>query len=164
MEAQVVQNFPILEIISLIVALLAFVTSAYVGYRQVRISQLQADMQDKVELYLLAEPITLRDAKRETADKVFPGMFIRNIGNNVLYLEKYTFNGREYPLGKEVLPPVSSYNGFHYIYLPTDGTTHVSFTIFFFDWKKRAWKTEGYADLREGVWEITYTPCEQRKD
>lgn len=162
MITQTLQNLPILEIISIIISVFALVASAYVGIKQVKISKQQLDFQDKVELYLLHEPITLRDAKRENPDKVLPGIFIRNIGNNVIYLEKYVFNGREYPLGKEPVPSVSAYNGFHYIYLPTDGTTHVSFTIFFLDWKNRPWKTEGYADLREGLWEITYSPCEQR--
>ena len=90
------------------------------------------------------------------------GCFAVKVGNNVIYLDKYLFNGKEYPLRKEVLPPVSAYNGFHYIYLPTDGTTHVSFEIDFYDWQNKMWKTKGYADFRNGLWEITYSPCEQK--
>lgn len=130
--------------------------------KQVMISQMQADFQNKVELYLLSQPITLKDANNKIPDKVVPAIYIRNIGSNVIYLEKYLFNGREYPLGKEVLPPVSSYDGFRYIFLPTDGTIHVSFEIKFRDWKMQKWKTVGYADFKDGVWDVTYSPCEKR--
>lgn len=128
--------------------------------KQVAISQMQADFQNKVELYLLSQPITLKDANNKLPDKVLPAIYIRNIGTNVIYLEKYIFNGREYPLGRNVLPPVSTYDGYRYIFLPTDGTTHVSITIYFQDWQNRKWKTEGYADFTEGKWEITYSPCQ----
>lgn len=122
---------------------------------------MQADAQNKVELYLLSAPVTLRDAKGENPDTVVPAIYIRNIGNNVVYLENYFYNGKEYPLGKEVLPPVSAYDSFHYIFLPRDGTLHVSYEINFCDWKNRPWRTKGFADLRNGTWDITYTPCER---
>lgn len=151
------------DIIAVIISLFALGTSFYVGLKQVKISQQQLEFQDKVELYLLHGPITLRNAEGAVPDKVVPGIFIRNVGNNVIYLEKYTFNGKEYPLHKEVLPPVSAYDGYHYIYLPTDGTSHISLTIDFYDWKQRKWKTTGYADFRNGRWEITHSPCELQK-
>lgn len=130
--------------------------------RQVAISQMQADFQNKVELYLLSQPITLKSTDKEIPDKVLPAIYIRNIGANVIYLEKYLFNGREYPLGKEVLPPASSYDGFRYIFLPTDETVHVSFEIKFRDWRMQKWKTTGYADFKNGMWVVTYSPCEKR--
>ena len=159
----------LLDILPIIISIIALGTSLIIGKkqfeiskRQVEISKLQADAQNKVELYLLSEPITLRKADGSVPDKIVTGIIIRNVGNNVVYLDKYSFNGKEYPLHKEVLPPVSSFNGYHYIYLPTDNTTHISLTVDFYDWQNRLWRTKGYADFRNGIWEITYSPCERQ--
>lgn len=45
------------------------------------------------------------------------------------------------------------------LYLPTDGTTHVSLQIDFEDWQKKQWTTKGVADWEDGIWKITYQPC-----
>lgn len=153
-----------LDVITIIISICALVSSLYVGIKQVKISKIQVEFQNKVELYLLVESCTIHDINNQTPDKVVPAIFIRNVGSNVTYLEKYTFNGRDYPLSDEVLPPVSSYDGFRYIYLPRDGTTHVSLMIVFKDWKKQRWQTTGYADFRDGKWEITYSPCRKIKE
>ena len=152
----------LLDVLTVIISLSALISSFYIGKKQFELSQMQASAQNKVELYLLSQPVTFRCADGKLPDETVPAIYIRNIGNNVIYLDKYLFNGKEYPLRKEVLPPVSAYNGFHYIYLPTDGTTHVSFEIDFYDWQNKIWKTKGYADFRNGLWEITYSPCEQK--
>lgn len=154
----------ILDIITIAISVIALISSAIIGRKQVQISKQQADAQNKVELYLLSQPITLRSAKGDTPDQVLPAIYIRNIGANVVYLENYTFNGREFPLGKNVLPPVSAYNGFRYIYLPTDGTDHISLKINFLDWQNQKWQTTGYADFKDGLWEVTYSPCERRSE
>lgn len=156
------ENITILDITSIIVSICALISSVYVGVRQVRISKVQIDFQNKVELYLLTGHYTLRDVDNIISDRSVPAIYIRNLGNNVIYLEKYIFNGREYPLGEEVLPPLSKYDGFRYIDLPTDGTTHVSLNIYFKDWQKRLWQVDGYADFKDGKWEITYSPCKKR--
>lgn len=148
------------NILTLSISLLALISSFFIGTKQFELSKMQAAAQNKVELYLLCQPITLKDMDGRQPDKMVPSVSIINIGNNVIYLDKYSFNGREYPLGKEVLPPVSAYNGIHYIILPKDGTTHVSLEIDFYDWQNKHWKTKGYVDLRNGKWEITYSPCE----
>ena len=150
-----------LDIFTLIISIVALLSSFYIGKKQYELAQMQAAAQNKTELYLLVQMITLRDAAGKQPDKTLPAIYIRNIGNNVVYLDKYLFNGREYPLGKEVLPPVSSFDGFHYIYLPTDGTTHISLEIDFRDWRGHLWKTKGYADLNDGIWKVTYSPCER---
>lgn len=150
----------IIDIIPIVISTIALISSILIGRKQVQISKQQADMQSKVELYLLFQPITLHNANGDTPDSVLPAIYIRNIGTNVVYLEKYIFNGKEYPLHKEVLPPVSAYDGFHFIYLPTDGTTHISLSIDFYDWKNQLWTTKGYADFKNGIWEVTYSPCE----
>lgn len=154
----------IMDIAPIIISIIALISSVLIGKKQVQISKQQIDAQNKVELYLLSQPITLRSAKREVPDQIFPAIYIRNIGANVVYLENYIFNGREFPLGKEVLPPVLAYNGFRYIYLPTDGTDHVSLKINFLDWQNGKWQTTGYADLKDGIWEVTYSPCERRTE
>lgn len=154
----------IIDIIAIAISVIALISSAIIGRKQVQISKQQADSQNKVELYLLSQPITLRSAKGDAPDRVLPAIYIRNIGANVVYLENYTFNGREFPLGKNVLPPVSAYDGFRYIYLPTDGTDHISLKINFLDWQNQKWQTTGYADFKDGLWEITYSPCERRTE
>ena len=152
-----------MDIITIIVSVCALLSSLYVGIRQVKISKMQVEFQNKVELYLLIQPITLKDIHGQFPDRIVPTINIRNIGGNVVYLEKYIFNGREYPLGKYVLPPVASFDGFRYIELPTDGTPHVSLEIYFLDWEKKKWKTTGYADFVNGAWNMTYLPCERLK-
>ncbi len=153
-----------LDIFTLIISIAALLSSFYIGKKQYELAQMQAVAQNKTELYLLVQTITLRDASGNQPDKALPAIYIRNIGNNVVYLDKYLFNGREYPLGREVLPPVSSFDGFHYIYLPTDGTTHISLEIDFLDWTNHRWKTQGYADLNDGIWKVTYSPCERSQE
>lgn len=152
----------IFNVTTIVISLLALISSAIIGYKQTKISKMQSDLQNKVELYLLYNVVAHHIINNNEPNQLFPAIYIRNIGGNVIYLDNYIFNGREYPLGKEVLPPVSAYDGFHYIYLPTDNTEHVSFEINFTDWQNQKWKTKGYADSRKGVWEITYSPCEKR--
>lgn len=150
-----------IDIITIIISICALVLSVYVGIKQVKISKIQIDFQNKVELYLLADHYTLHDINNVIPDRSIPAIFIRNVGSNVIYLEKYTFSGKDYPLNDQVLPPVSAYDGYRYIYLPSDGTTHISLIIDFKDWQKQRWQTTGYADFRDGKWEVTYFPCKK---
>lgn len=154
----------ITDVFPVVISTIALISSVLIGKKQVEISKQQADAQNKVELYLLSQPITLRSAKGDIPDQILPAIYIRNIGANVVYLENYTFNGREFPLGRNVLPPVSAYDGFRYIYLPTDGTDHVSLKINFLDWQNQKWQTTGYADVKDGQWVVTYSPCERRTE
>ena len=149
----------ILNILTLVVSVLALISSFWIGRKQYALSKMQAAAQNKVELYLLSQPITLKDADGVRPDQIVPAICIRNVGGNVVYLKQYRFNGRFYPLGMEVLPPMSVCEAYRYIYLPTNGTTHVSLQIYFLDWQGTEWKTEGCADLENGVWHITYLPC-----
>lgn len=96
------------NILTLSISLLALISSFFIGKKQFELSKMQAAAQNKVELYLLCQPITLKDMDGRQPDKMVPSVSIINIGNNVIYLDKYSFNGREYPLGKEVLPPCIS--------------------------------------------------------
>lgn len=125
--------------------------------KQVDISQMQIDFQNKVELYLIV-------ALRQNASGIaLPVIVIRNAGNNVVYLTKYDFNGREYPQNNFVLPTMATCSdASYYIDLPTDGLPHVSLKLEFEDWKRQKWQTKGYADFKNGVWELTYSPCEKR--
>lgn len=149
------------DIFTLAVSFLALISSVIIGRKQFELNRLQFATQDKVELYLLVQLIALTDVNGSPLDGKRPVIYIRNVGNNVVYLDKYLFNGREYPLGREVLPPLSTFDGYHYIFLPTD-IPHVSFEIDFYDWRNRSWKTKGYADFQDGIWKITYSPCEQK--
>ena len=133
----------ILNILTFIVSVLALISSIQIGRKQYELSEWQAEAQNKVELYLLTQPITLKSADGIQPDQSVPAIYIRNVGGNVIYLERYLFDGREYPLGKEVLPPMSVCEGYRYIYLPTDGTTHVSLQIYFEDCRKNSGRQRG---------------------
>ena len=86
----------ILNILTFIVSVLALISSIQIGRKQYELSKWQAEAQNKVELYLLTQPITLKSADGIQPDQSVPAIYIRN----VIYLERYLFNGREYPLGK----------------------------------------------------------------
>ena len=152
----------ILDLVTIFISVLALISSAMIGKKQFELSRQQMAAQNKVELYLLSQPITTQSDTGDVPATIRPAIYVRNIGANVIYLEKYIFNGREYPLGRNVLPPLSVCDAFQYIYLPIDGTDHVSLTINFLDWQNQKWQTTGYADLKNGIWEITYSPCEKR--
>lgn len=149
------------EVLTIVVALLALLSATLIGKKQNKINEILLKLQDSVELYILSNPITIRDLTGEQKDKIVPGLYIRNLSQSSIYLSKYLFNGRDYPLYDEVLPSVSQYDSFHYIFLPTDGTTHVSFEIFFLNWKREEWRTKGYADFIDKQWKITYEPCKR---
>lgn len=149
----------IIDIITIIISILALASSVCVGIRQVKISKAQAEVQraqvnaqNKVELFLYVG-----------AHNDSPVVYIKNIGNNVIYIEKYIFNGQERPLGKYVLPPVSTYDWYRYIELPTNGIDFVSLKIEFEDWDGQKWQTTGNVSYGEGEWKIFYNPCKRIK-
>jgi len=147
-----------LDVLPVLISIIALIVSAHIGKKQVEISQMQADFQNKVELYLAVGLYQVQCG-------MVPAVFIKNIGNNVVYLVKYDFNGREYPQNMFVLPPMSVCSEAYYrIDLPIDGSIHVSLKLEFEDWQRQNWQTKGYADFRNGVWELTYSPCEKRKE
>ena len=86
----------ILNILTFIVSVLALISSIQIGRKQYELSKWQAEAQNKVELYLLTQPITLKSADGIQPDQSVPAIYIRNVGGNVIYLERYLFNGREY--------------------------------------------------------------------
>ena len=72
------------DVLPIVISTIALISSVLIGKkqveiskRQVEISKLQADAQNKVELYLLSEPITLRKADGSVPDKIVPGIIIR---------------------------------------------------------------------------------------
>lgn len=139
-----------IDIITIIISVLALISSVCVGIKQVKISKTQVDVQNKVELFL-----------NVGVNNGIPAVLIRNIGNNVIYLEKYIFNGQERPLGKYVLPPVSTYDWYRYIELPTNGIDFVSLRIEFEDWDGQKWQTTGNVSYGEGEWKVAYNPSER---
>ena len=52
----------ILNILTFIVSVLALISSIQIGRKQYELSEWQAEAQNKVELYLLTQPITLKSA------------------------------------------------------------------------------------------------------
>jgi len=152
-------NFEIFDFIAIIVSIIALGSSLYVGIKQVKISQFQADIQNRVELYLSPQSINSLDAKGQTVPT--PQIVVQNAGTNVLYIEKYILNGQEFPFDKFVLPPMAPSVIPLYIPYPVN-TSHVSFEIYFLDWQKNLWITRGYGDVVNGFWTCTYSPCERR--
>ncbi|MBQ7895187.1 MAG: hypothetical protein IJ364_01355, partial [Oscillospiraceae bacterium] len=76
-------NSLLIQYLTIGISILALISSVLIGVNQVKISKLQTDMQNKVELYLLSEPITLRKADGTVQDKIVPGIIIRNIGKSI---------------------------------------------------------------------------------
>lgn len=151
-----------MNVVSIIISALALIASVIIGIRQISIDKKQSDLATKIELYISVAPVRVFDGNEKEPKEILPAMSIINISAGVVYLEKYLFNGREYPLNEEVLPPASYTNALHYIYLPTDGSDHVSFQVFFKDWQGKLWETTGYANLINREWRITYQPCKER--
>ena len=131
------------DVLPIAISVLALISSVIIGREQVEISKLQTYAQNKVELYLLCESMTKVNPSNNISYQV-PVVTIRNISGNVVYLEKYIFNGSEHSLGKHVLPPVSDFPAYRYIDLPVNITDHVSLVISFRDWQDNLWDTTGY--------------------
>jgi hypothetical protein len=151
------------EILAAIFAFIAIISAWRIGKEQNKINEQIFKMQDNVELYILSTFITLKDHTGVNADKQVPVLLIRNLSASVIYLEKYLFNAQEHLLYDEVLPPVSHYDGFHYVYLPQEERLipHVTFEIFFADWQHRKWHAKGNVSFSDGQWKFTYTPCQK---
>lgn len=134
--------------ILLISAVLAF----SVAYRQIVLN-------DVVELYAFVSVKETRSQSGELLNSV-PSIFLQNIGTRLVYIDKYSFNGKIYQLDGQVLPPASSQaaNGIYWIELPTNGENHVSLEIYYHDIDKRKWKTLIYTDLNNGIWNVRSLP------
>lgn len=148
----------IINIISLIISIIAIVVSAIFAYKQIKMDKEEYMTRNKIELYLYADAVKRYDLNNGE-ETICPAIIIRNVSRSVVYLEKYIFNGREYILNNVVLPSAESTEAMHYIYLPTDLSTHVSFNIYFKDWNNTNWQTDGYADLINREWKLSYNPC-----
>lgn len=153
-------NITIGEIITFSIALLALFFASRIGIKQNAINETLLKLQDYVELYILVEPLKKIDINDESKVSNEPAMMLRNLSSAVIYIDRYVFNGREYQAHDRILPPISHYPGCYHITLPSDGTSHVSFEIYFEDWKHKKWLTKGYADFSERQWKITYAPCQ----
>ena len=151
-----------MNIAPIIISVLSLIASVIIGIRQISIDKKQSDLTSKIELYISFAQVGVFEGNEKEPKKILPAMSIINISAGVVYLEKYLFNGREYPLNEEVLPPAAYTNALHYIFLPTDGTDHVSFQVSFKDWQGKLWETTGYANLLNREWRITYQPCHRR--
>ena len=145
----------IINVLSIAISLVALFSSIVIGKKQVEISQAQSAFQNKVELYVLSAFRTHKGLDE-------PIIVVKNLGNNVIYLEKFVLNGSEHLTEEFIIPPVTSeHDACYIIAYPQDGTDHVSFQIVFRDWNNQAWNTTGYSDLIEGSWKLTYSPCEK---
>ena len=148
----------LLSVFPILISAAALLSSIFIGRKQVEISQIQSDLQNKIELFLVL------GTYRAAAGQV-PAVIVRNAGNSVVYLVKYEWNGKEYPLNCFILPPMSVCADANYhIALPEDGSDHVSFRLKFKDWNLRGWMTEGYLDFRDGAWALVYSPCKRKED
>ena len=127
-----------MEIISIVISVFSLAASVYIGIRQVRIDKKQSDLATKVELYITFAPVRVirvdipnanldatsnnlaghnnADSSSMPPNSLLPSLMIKNISSGVVYLDKYLFNGREYPLDAEVLPPVTAVDAYHYIF------------------------------------------------
>jgi len=151
------------EVATIAIALFALIAAAIIGRFQYRINEKLVSLQDSVELYVTSDFLYNINAEGK---KIFslnsPAIIVKNLSTKRIYLNKYCYNGSEYPTHDEVIPSVAQlHDACYHIKLPTDGSIHVSFEIYFSDWSNNKWTTSGYADLINGVWKVISTPCKR---
>lgn len=146
----------ILTIIPIIISVLSLVGTIFIGLKQANIYKKQFEFQSKTEIYLFVNTNNNSIWNQH--------MCISNIGNNVIYLDRFIINGMEYDLNMEILPVFSSTNVVKPIPLPMNGNNHVSLNIYFNDWQGNKWLTKGEANFQNGQWGISYKPCELVKN
>lgn len=134
-----------------IILLVTVVVVFAVGYRQIALG-------DVIEIYAIPGSKQVINATTGSSYSV-PIIQVQNVGTQVVYLEKYVFNGSEYVKNGQVLPPTySQSNPIYWINLPINGATHVSLTLYYYDLNKRHWKSEITADFINNSWEVSSLP------
>lgn len=136
------------NLILLITAILAF----SIGWRQITLN-------DAVELYAIInikETVNIDSGNKSSS----PIISIQNVGTRLIYLDKYIFNGSEYKINGQILPPTySQANGAYWIDLPAGKEVpHVSLVIYYHDLDDRYWKSEVVADFTNSAWKASSLP------
>ena len=108
-------------------------------------------MQDLIDIYL---NICIDESEGKTPRAQVQ---IRNISTIPVSLIHYRFNGVERSIAPYRLPPASQYSeAYYYIWLPENGIAdYVSFSLYFMDSMKRVWRMDGFAEIKNGRWEVS---------
>ncbi|MBQ3180396.1 MAG: hypothetical protein IJB55_03470 [Firmicutes bacterium] len=141
------------DLLAVFVALLAFIGAVYIGIQQNNINKKMLSLQDAVDVYLA---IGAYQATFEQETIYAPVIMIHNISTLPIALCGYTFNGIERKIPAYRLPPASQFpNAHYYVYLPIKDIDYVSFVLELEDSFKRKWKVNGFAEIKNGKWEIS---------
>lgn len=149
------------DLLTVLVALLAFVGAVYIGVQQNCINKKIISLQDAVDVYL---EIGARPAKIGQETIAAPVIMIHNISTLPVALHGYTFNGIERKIPVYRLPPAVQFPNAHYfIYLPIKDIDYASFVLELEDSFKRKWSVRGFAEFKNGKWEISSDTPESKK-
>jgi len=142
------------DILTASVALLAFFGAIYIGIQQNNINKRMLALQDAVDIYL---EIGMRSAKIEENILEVPVIMIHNVSTLPIALNEYCFNGITRKISPYRLPPADQFpNAHYYIYLPIKDFDYVSFSLTFEDSFKRTWIINGFTELKNGGWEVSF--------
>lgn len=134
-----------------------------IGKKQNEINEKLGNLQDVVELHgaLLIEQEKDKEGK---IIKEKPYICVQNVGTRLIYLERYTFNGKKYLLNGFVLASTYSQTlaNYYKIELPTNGENHVFLSIRYRDQDDRVWKSEIVAEAAPG-WGWKIIPYQRKK-
>ena len=151
MIPNVIGDFLSSQLFANLLLLFTAVTALLIGYGQIQLN-------DVVEIYATADTKTIVNATTN-ANTITPIIGLRSIGTRLVYLDKYVFNGSEYGTSGQVLPSTYSQStGLYWIDLPTNGTTHVSISVYYHDLSGRKWKSQITADLINSSWKVSSLP------
>ena len=159
---KVISQISLGEILTSLIALLTFIVAIFIGKEQNRINRYLLKIQDFVEIFINIENFQIQSSNNSSSSR--PVMRIYNIGNLVIFLSAYTFNGVRYSIENAAIPPVKMFpEHYYYIELPTNGTSHVSFELLFIDSLNKKWKAEGVADCsnEHNNWQIKVSRCKR---
>ena len=136
-----------------VLALIAIFAAYKIGQRQIRIN-------DTVELYASYLRMVYNDKDDKLVSEV-PFVHVQNVGTRLIYLEKYIFNGMEYIIDSQILPPTYSQaeSNFYRIQLPMNEEIHVSIHVFYIDIDGRRWNSKIFADKGGAFgWDVKTLP------
>lgn len=141
------------DLLAVVVAIIAASGAIYIGIQQNKINKRLLALQDAIDVYL---EIGFRNAIVKEKEMLVPVIMVHNISTLPVSLVGYTFNGIERNISAYRLPPAAQFPNAHYfIYLPLEDIDYVSFLLEFEDFFKRKWSVKGFAEIRNGRWEIS---------
>lgn len=113
-----------------------------------------------VELHGSQLLVDNRNAQGNTISRI-PHVAIQNVGKELVYLDSYTANGKEYRIDSQILPSTYSHviDNFYRIELPTSTESYVSMEVQYHDVHAHRWCTKIIAEKNGPFgWDIKTLP------